>query len=291
VTIPPPIQRMMDRLLHLPPVMLGQRVVETFGRAGGGLLAGGLTYSALFALLPGLLLLTGIIGIIVDDPARRAAIVENIGVVLPPLEDFLAVSLEQITEGAVGFGILGLVGLAWGASRFYAALDDAFARIFHLAPKRNFVVRTIRGIVSVVLLVTVFVTALFLTGVVSVLATEAEAIFGDQVAVFWRYAPALLAAVVFVVGVALIYRIVPARSISWSAVWLPALVVGIVLALLTQLFSFIAPRMIGAAAVYGAFVAVFVAMIWLSTAFQILLMGAAWLRERIGPPAPPFIED
>jgi membrane protein len=290
VTIPPAIRTAIDRVLAWPPVVTIQRVMDTFGQAGGGLLAGGLTYSALFALLPGLLLLTGILGLIVDDPVRRAGIVESIGVALPPLEEFLAASLEQITEGAVGFGIVGLVGLAWGASRFYAALDDAFGRIFHQAPKRDFVARTVRGVASVGLLVGVFIGALFLTGIAAYLATEATNLLGDEVAVFWRIAPSLTAVAVFVIGVAVIYRIVPARRVPWSALAPPALVVGIVLALLTQLFSLIAPRMIGAAAIYGAFVAVFAAMVWLSTSFQILLVGAAWLRERLGPTPPPFLD-
>jgi uncharacterized BrkB/YihY/UPF0761 family membrane protein len=51
--------------------------------------------------------------------------------------------------------------------------------------------------------------------------------------------------------------------------------------LLTQLFSLIAPRLIGVASVYGTFVAIFAAMIWLSTGFQILLLGAAWVADRV----------
>jgi uncharacterized BrkB/YihY/UPF0761 family membrane protein len=62
---------------------------------------------------------------------------------------------------------------------------------------------------------------------------------------------------------------------------LPALVVGIALMLLTQLFSLIAPRLIGVASVYGTFVAIFAAMVWLSTGFQILLLGAAWVADRV----------
>ena len=260
-----------------------RRVLDLYGAAGGGLLAGGLTYSALFALLPSLLLLTGVLGFVVDDPERRVEIVRGIGRALPPLEGLVAASLDQITQGAAGFGTLGLLGLAWGASHFYGSLDDAFARIFHNEPKRGFVARTVRGVLSVVLLVTVFIAALALTGLTSYLAEETATRFGRETATFWQVASTGLAAVVFVAATALIYRVVPAQRSSWSAIAPPALVAGIGLALVTQLFSYVAPRLIGVAAVYGAFVAVFAAMVWLSTGSQILLLGAAWLRERTLP--------
>jgi uncharacterized BrkB/YihY/UPF0761 family membrane protein len=63
-----------------------------------------------------------------------------------------------------------------------------------------------------------------------------------------------------------------------------------VLTLVTQTFSLIAPRLIGSAALYGTFVAIFAAMVWLSAGFQVMLLGAAWIRERLGPPPPPFVD-
>lgn len=275
------------------PVATARRVMEVYDDAGGGLLAGGLTYSALFALLPSLLLLTGILGFLVDDPDRRRAIVEGIGRSLPPLSGFLEESLQQITEGAAGAGVIGLVGLAWGASRFYGSLDDAVARLFRRAPKRGFVARTLRGILSVVLLVSVFLGSLILTGIASYLADQTTARLGTESEVFWQFVTPVLTGIVFVTAAALIYRLVPAIHVPWSSAALPALLVGIALAALTQLFSYAAPRLIGAAAVYRTFVAIFAAMIWLATGFQLLLMGAAWVSVRLGPPPPaqPFVDE
>jgi uncharacterized BrkB/YihY/UPF0761 family membrane protein len=188
-----------------------------------------------------------------------------------------------MTDGAAGFGTIGLVGFAWGASRFYGTLDDAIARIFSDAPKRGLVVRTLRGVASVGLLVSVFIVALALTGIGSYLAQETAGRFGADTSLFWRIVTPVLTAIVFVVGIAAIYRLVPARTVSWRALGPPAIVVGLVLAAITQLFSFIAPRLIGTAAIYGTFIAIFAAMVWLSTGFQVLLVGAAWVRQRLDP--------
>ncbi len=86
--------------------------------------------------------------------------------------------------------------------------------------------------------------------------------------------------VLFGLAIAVIYRIVPTVTPSWREIGLPAALVGTVLAVLTAIFALIAPRMVGTLAVYGAFVAVFAAMIWLSFVTQAILLGAAWVHRR-----------
>ena len=270
--------------------MTARAVLARFAAAGGGLLAGGLTYSALFALLPTLVLITAILGFLVDDQSRRTAFVDALADAFPPLSDFLAATVDQVARGAAGFGLVGLVGLAWGASRFYGSLDDAFARIFAGVPARGFVARTIRGVLSVALILSVFLVALTLTSLASFLAAQTTGRFGGLSFDVWSIVSPLLAAAVLVVGTLVTYRIVPARHVPWSAALAPAIAVGCSIAALTQAFSYVAPRLIGTAALFGTFVAVFAAMIWMSTAFQLLLVGAAWVRERLGEPLPPFLE-
>jgi len=267
-------------------VVVGRSVLHRYAAAGGALLAGGLTYSALFALLPALLLLTAVLGLVVEDPIRRAAILDSLGRAVPPLRDFLEASMDELAARASAYGVIGVVGLAWGASRFYASLDDAFARVFSGAPRRGFVARTVRGVVSVAAILSGFLIALALTSVLSFLLEQARNGLGSTPLDARGLLSPALAAAVLVLGTLAVYRIVPARHVTWSAAIPPALIVGTLVAGLTQAFSFVAPRLIGSAALFGAFVAVFAAMIWMSLVFQLLLIGAAWVRERLGPPVP-----
>jgi uncharacterized BrkB/YihY/UPF0761 family membrane protein len=57
-------------------------------------------------------------------------------------------------------------------------------------------------------------------------------------------------------------------------------VTGIAIVVLSQIFLFVAPRIVGAAAVAGSLAAAFIALAWLSFTFQLLLLGAAWARVR-----------
>ena len=128
-------------------------ILEAYDRAGGGLVAGGLAYAALVALLPGLLLVLSIFGLVVTDPAVQAQLVEAIGNAVPPLKTFAETALQQVSAGAIAGGLIALVGLLWASSRFYSALDYAMARIFVQAKNRNEIERTLRGLLLAALLV------------------------------------------------------------------------------------------------------------------------------------------
>jgi YihY family inner membrane protein len=249
-------------------------------------MAGGLAYAAIFAMLPGLLLLTGLLGLVLGDPERERQAVAAIGQAFPPLATVADQTLDQVARGAVPVSVVGLAGLAWGASRFYGSLDDAFARIFSKAPPRGLVERIVRGLLSVVFAVVVFLGGVVLTGVASALVDTSPfgLPVGEGTRFLWRLIGPGLAAAVFVLGVGLIYRLVPGRHVPIRALWLPAVVVGIALALFTQLFTLLAPRLIGAAALYGSLAALFSLLVWLATGFQALLIGAAWVRVRLDPP-------
>jgi membrane protein len=258
-------------------------VLKTYDDAGGGLVAGGLAYSALLALLAALLLVLSTVAVVVGDAGVREKIVAAIAQAVPPIEDVARTALEQVSAGAAPTGLVAIVGLAWGSSRFYAALDTAIARIFRSAPRRNFIVQTARGLAVSALLVATPVAALVAGSVLSWfldLAPAGMVIEGVLRTVF-RVASPFLSFALFVFGAAVVYRVVPARRVPARALWPPALVAGLVMAVIAQLFTFLAPRLVGVAALFGAFVAVFAVLAWLSLSFNVLLLGACWARVRV----------
>ena len=192
------------------------------------------------------------------------------------MADFFTVALASFASGATTYSLIGLVFLVWGASRFYQSLDEAMARIFQSTERRGVLQRNILGIIWVVVLTVIVVGLILLSRLV-----------GDdlEVASVARLAGALGAAlvslVVFSTGLALVYRLVPTNRPDWRHVRRPALVVGTFLTAFTAVFALLAPALVGSLKVYGAFVAVFAAMLWLSILSQALLVGAAWTHHRV----------
>src|SRR4051794_13910476 len=73
--------------------------LTVFDRAGGGLLAAGLAYAALIALLPGMLFVLSIFAFFISDQATRERIVAVIADAVPPLEGVGRTAFEQVSAG------------------------------------------------------------------------------------------------------------------------------------------------------------------------------------------------
>ncbi|MEO8461725.1 MAG: YihY/virulence factor BrkB family protein [Chloroflexota bacterium] len=255
-------------------------IVDRYNATGGSLLAGGLAYSALFAIVPLALLTAGLTGLLVSDPGVRSQVVLTIADVLPPLRGLLEVILEEAARSAAAISVIGGATLAWGGSRFVIAFEEAVSRVVGGARKRGVLQRNLIGLVTAVLLVATVILGAILTGVGAFLdAAVAE----NQIIGLSRVARGALDALPLILAsgaIALVYRFVPEERPSWGATWVPAVTIGVILSISARLFVFIAPRMIGAAATLGSLATVFAALAWLGLTFQAILFGGAWVGDR-----------
>jgi YihY family inner membrane protein len=273
---------LVERIGGLPAVRTLLAVLEAYDRGGGGLVAAGLAYTSLLAILAGLLLVVSGIGLWIEDPAVRERLVAWIGEAVPPLAPIAELAFEQVSQGAVPSGILAILGLLWGSSRLYAGMDYAFTKIFSDARRRDEIERTLRGVVLVLLVVAVPLAVLLVGSLARWVLDLAPGLADVQglARTLLQLSTPLGSLVLFVVGTLLVYRFVPGEAPPARALAVPAILVGAVLAAFAQLFSWIGPLLTGVAAVYGAFVTGFALLAWLSISFNLLLMGAAWTRVR-----------
>ena len=270
----------LERFLERPRVAFIRAILDTYGRAAGGLLANGLAFSALFATIPVALVTLGLAGWLVRDRPIQRELAEALASVFPPLKDLIEVTLTNLVNGAALTSIIGLIGLVWTVSQFYVTLDVAFSRIFSDEPERDVFHRTARGFVSVALLIGSVLVLIALVGLVSAAGAflPASMPYGRVLADVLTSVPVVLAIAIAVVTLG--YRMLPPRAPRWSAIGPPAVIVGVVVVLLSQAFVYLAPRLVGAAALAGSLATAFVALAWLSFTFQALLYGASWVRVR-----------
>jgi len=90
------------------------------------------------------------------------------------------------------------------------------------------------------------------------------AVIGDALSLALGFVPPLAA----IAAMVLVYRFVPAEAPRWSAAGWPAITVGIALTVLARVFVFVAPRLIGSAALLGTLATAFAALAWLALSFQ-----------------------
>jgi membrane protein len=271
----------------VPAVAAGRRILDRYGAAGGGLLAGGLAYAALFAIVPGVLLLAGVVGLVVADPVERARVVDALASVLPPLRDLIETVLSEATRDAGAISILGAVALLWGTSRFAVAFQDAIARVGGGDRRRGLLAQNVGALVAVVLMIVAIVLSSFVSGVLEFLEAGASAGVFPFVGFAFSIGLGLLPVVATMGATILVYRIVPVPRPPWRAVIIPGAAAGLALAAVARAFAFIAPRLIGSAALLGTIATVFAALAWLALSFQALLLGVAWVRDRAERTPPP----
>ncbi len=270
----------LGRVLQVPQVAAARAPLDVYGRAAGGLLARGLAFSALFALIPTLLLVLGLVGWAAGDAAARDRMSAVLISTFPPLAGLIGDSLEALSDGAALASVVGVVGVIWTVSQFYAALDQAMARIYSDEPERSALLRTARGIATVVLLAGSIVSLIVLGSLALALdamsAAEAPPV---EAVVALLNAPVVLLALTGLV-VLLVYRLVPPRTPSWRAAGIPAATAAAALVVLSRAFVLLVPRLLGAEALAGSLASAFVTLAWLSLSFEALLLGAAWVRVR-----------
>lgn len=264
----------LQRVLRYVVVRTTLAVLDTAGQAGAPLFAAALAFTTLFAVVPLLLLFAGILGWLIQDPVQRDALLVQLVGYFPPLAEVLSGSLEGVVRERGTLSIVGLVGLLWGASSYYAALDEVMRRIFPGGNPRDFFAQRIRGVVTVVVLVSLMVSMLFISSLFALLS----GVVGDLA--IWRILAPLAALGILIVVVLAIYLLVPASPPSWRAALPAAIAAGVGIGILTNIFGLLAPWLIGGLLAFGVIATVFGALVWLSFSYQILLYGAAWARLR-----------
>lgn len=249
-------------------------VIEVANDTGATLFAAALAFGTLFAFIPLVLLVSGVMGWLIDDPVQRAALLDQLVSYVPPLADFFRSSLEGAVAARGALSIIGVIGLLWGASAFYGVLDEVMRRIFSGGGLRSELSRRIRGFATIVVLLLVIIGTISLGSLWAVL----DQFVGGLV--IWRYAAPLISLGVMTLIALVVYTVVPTAPPSLRAAFWPAVVAGLGIGLLTNLFSLLAPLLIGGMAGFGVIATVFGALVWLNFSYQILLFGAAWARLR-----------
>lgn len=243
--------------------------------AGGNLIASGLSYATLFALLPTLALVVTGLTLLVRDPSIRADAIELMISAFPAFKDIAESAVDSAVTYA-GFGsLIAIIGLGWAASGLYLNLTRGMERFFP-GKRVSGVIARVLGVLLVVLIIAgvlmAVVASAMLSAITGALGIEADWIFGGAGAVV---------TLIVVSGVIYgIYRFMPAEPPVPASARLPALLVGLAVGVMTLSYEFLASWLTSDYHVYGLMASMFVALLWLRLIFIALTYGAAMARYR-----------
>jgi len=251
-------------------------VQRAYERGGGGVIAGGLAFFAFFSVVPSLLLFTSVLGLLIEDLDVRRGLVDSLVAQVEPLRQVADAVVGGLADSARTGTLLGLLGLLWGASGFYLALQGAMQRVFPGPATRDFVRTRVLGVLAVGIILASMIAAVLATIVVPLVTTWFAIDLGPLSALL---AP-VVASAVATLACLLVYVAVPPHGPSLRQAALPALMAGGAIGLLTSLFGAVAPFLVRSFLTLGVVGSVFIALAWLNLVFQILVYGAAFARVR-----------
>ena len=258
---------------------LAARLPQPIRRAGGALwrtgdefiadgcpkLAAAISYYALFALFPLVILLVGVAGLVLDDQAAREPIIDEVLDRVPLREDRGRADLEEllvtVTESAGAIGVVGAAGLMVSASGLMGAIRFALNSVWRVEDRRP----PLRGKALDVLMV---LLAGLVVGLSLGLSFVLQALPAGVAAA--RVVPLALAFGVF----AALYRFIPNRPVTLSQVVPGALLAAAGYEAVKTGFAFYLSNLASIDAVYAslATVVAFLLFVWVTA--NVFLFGA-----------------
>jgi len=246
--------------------------------------AAALTYYAILAIFPALIVLVSILGL-VGEPATQP-LIDNLGTVAPgPAKDIFTNAIKNLqgSQGAAGvLFVVGLAGALWSASGYVGAFMRASNAIYDM-PEGRPVWKTIptRVGLTLVLMFLLAITALavVLTGGLARRAGDLIGVGGTAVDV-WNVAkwPVLLIVVSFMF--AFLYWAAPnvrQPGFRWVSPGGLLAVVGWLVA--SGAFAFFVSNFGSYNKTYGALAGVIVFLVWLWISNIMILLGAEFNAE------------
>ncbi len=289
------VDALLRTVMRTRPIRAVLDVNRAYDQGGGGMLAGALAYFSFFALVPAILLFVSLLGVIIEDAALREDLVNQLVNQIDPIRDLAVVIVDGLANSGRTGTIIGVIGLLWGASGFYGALQGAMQRMFPGPGGRDFFRTRINGVITVVLVLAVLVLAVVVIFALPLVTEWLDQRCGELASLeapvvdgFCAIDFAEVSSAVGVVGamgiafaaVLLIYLVIPTDGPTFRQAFWPAVVVGLIIGGFTSLFGWIAPLLVRYWVALGIVGSVFISMLWLYLVFQVLMYGAAFARLR-----------
>ena len=252
-------------------------------------LAAALAYYALFSIAPLLVLIVLIVGLVFGTETAREQLVGQIqGVVGQGSAELVGGMVEasaERTTGSILATVFGFAVLVFGATGFFANLQDALNTIWGVQTRaEGGIAGTIRSVVvgrlwafALVVGIGVLTIATFLLS--AYLAAAAGPLAGvlPGSSFIWLFLNIAFSLLTLTVLVAAIYKILPDAVVSWQDVWVGAAGTAALLVIGKEAIGFYLARA-SVGSIYGAAASLVVLLVWIYLFAQILLFGAEFTQ-------------
>lgn len=241
------------------------------------LLAGGVAFFGLLAIVPGLVALLSLYGLVADPADIQQQVEDALQAAPQEVRDLVSQQLSTVADSASGAALVGLiVGVAvalWSASSGMSHLMEAINAAYDEDETRGFIKK--RGM-SILLTLGAILFMIFALAIIAVVPQVVESVgIGIVGEVFIWIARYVVLLGGMMIALAVLYRLAPDRDDpKWRWTSPGALVATIVWIIASALFSLYVSNFGSYNETYGTLATVVVLMLWLQITALVVIYGA-----------------
>jgi membrane protein len=270
-------------------------VVHVFEKAEDDnifVLASGLTFSALLAAIPFLLIVVSVLSLTLEAAAQSAGVepIEQLRRYLALLVPVLAeegaaaagpglpedIISETIARGQA-IGLISFAAFVWFATRLFASVRAVLGEIFDLRQSRGLIQGKIFDAQMVLLASVLTILNVGVTIVYDVARARGFEFLGlspEQIGVLERISAQVTALAFIFLLFLLVYKYVPARRVPWRMAVTAAAFTAVCWELLKLAFAFYLTRVADYTSLYGGLATVVVVVVWVYYLSIVFVLGA-----------------
>lgn len=249
-----------------------QRAIANF-MGYGSRRAAALAYYTVFSIFPLTLILAIGVSRLLGSANAQVQISRALSLFLPEGSQVSGLILENIRQAMdqnTSFGVIALAGLVWAGLGLFTNLTTSLDQIFDVPESRSLWRQRLVALAMIFILVMLVLASFLTSGIIGLLSIFFLNRPSTWLAIASVFLPLSLNTVIFV----LLFRFVPARTVSWDAIWPAALVGAIGFELAKRAFSWYLSNLANYQVVYGSIATVIVLLFWAYLLASILLFSA-----------------
>ncbi len=261
-----------------------RRTYEKAGEDNIFFLAGAIAFNIMVAFVPLVLAVLGIAGTVLrmQGVDSTALVIEYLQDTIPAIsvglaeQDTVAGVLEALIEQSAGLLGIGTLVLAWVATRLIATLRTVLRDIFDIHYDRGVVAGKLFDLKMVLAAGTLFTISVGGSALLQIVANRGFQAIGLQYGfpqgaqlLFGHFITILILWVMFL----LIYRYLPARTVSWRTGIIAASVTTVLFELLKRGFTWYATNVADYGSTYGSFAFIIILILWIYYSSVVFILG------------------
>jgi YihY family inner membrane protein len=265
-------------------VRFAGRVLRSFSRNRGILLAGGVGYNALLSLVPFVTLLVGVLSIFFDEARIRETLRSELTALVPQHADTIVQTAQTFLQHQASVRVVSVGLMLFFSSIAFRMLEEAVAAIFHTSDRdahRSFWISALLPYLFMLLLMGALLLVTLLTATLDGLDEHPLGVFALERSA--AYGLRLLLRISGFLGLVLlftgIYRILPVTRISVRRAFVGGLAAAVLWRLTARFMVYFFANLSMVNVLYGSLATVIVVLLSPEIVFVILLLGAQVIAE------------